>query len=343
MSSSMGTRGKHPRPGLRLFFTAALLLFHAASPSLRADSWQQRSRVPGARAAHSAVWTGHEMIVWGGGIDGNFLNTGGRYLPATDSWRTTSPYGAPSPRWFHAAVWTGSEMIIWGGRANFDGIGNFNDGARYNPSTDTWSPISADGAPTARSQCAAVWTGEEMIIWGGATEGGVPLAGGAAYNPATDVWRPISNTSGLEPRMEPAVVWAGSEMIVFGGVDTTQPGWLSYGDGARYNPFTDSWTPLPSEGAPSSRTAHSAIWTGERMIVWGGRLLPAYSLLNDGAIYNPGSDTWTALPPYGAPQARMLHAAVWTGAELIVYPECGHWWPWDRAAETAAALTRLWQ
>ncbi len=30
-------------------------------------------------------------------------------------------------------------------------------------------------------------------------------------------------------------------------------------------------------------------------------------------------------------------------AELIVYPECGHWWPWDRAAETAAALTRLWQ
>lgn len=30
------------------------------------------------------------------------------------------------------------------------------------------------------------------------------------------------------------------------------------------------------------------------------------------------------------------------GAELIVFPECGHWWPWDRTEPTAAALTRLW-
>ncbi len=30
------------------------------------------------------------------------------------------------------------------------------------------------------------------------------------------------------------------------------------------------------------------------------------------------------------------------GAELIVYPGCGHWWPWDRAEESAAALVRLW-
>jgi pimeloyl-ACP methyl ester carboxylesterase len=29
-------------------------------------------------------------------------------------------------------------------------------------------------------------------------------------------------------------------------------------------------------------------------------------------------------------------------AELLVFDECGHWWPWERAAESAVALERLW-
>ena len=28
--------------------------------------------------------------------------------------------------------------------------------------------------------------------------------------------------------------------------------------------------------------------------------------------------------------------------ELVAYPECGHWWPWARATETAEHLRRLW-
>lgn len=287
-------------------------------PDAQADGWQSRAPVPGPRAAHTIVWTGSEAIVWGGGVDGSFLNTGARYSPSTDAWQMTTSYGAPAARWFHAAVWTGSEMIVWGGRANFFPSDHFNDGARYSPTTDTWTPISTYGAPTPRSQCAAVWTGEELVVWGGETDGGTMLADGAAYNPTTDSWRPIGN-SGLAARMEPTAVWTGSEMIVFGGVDATKPGWLSYGDGARYNPFTDSWTPLPSGGAPGSRTGHTAVWTGERMIIWGGRELPSDARLNDGASYHPGSDTWASLSPYGAPQARALHAAVWTGNEMIVW------------------------
>jgi pimeloyl-ACP methyl ester carboxylesterase len=30
------------------------------------------------------------------------------------------------------------------------------------------------------------------------------------------------------------------------------------------------------------------------------------------------------------------------GAELVVYDDCGHWWAWERPAQTAAALGRLW-
>ena len=61
------------------------------------------------------MWTGSEMIVWGGDAYRAVLNTGGRYNPSTDSWTATSTTNAPTARIGHTAVWTGSEMIVWGG------------------------------------------------------------------------------------------------------------------------------------------------------------------------------------------------------------------------------------
>src|ERR1051325_2095279 len=115
-----------------LFPLCSVALLLSTLAASRADSWERRAPVPGARAAHSAVWTGREMIVWGGGIDGSFLNTGARYLPVTDSWRATSLDNTPAPRWVHAAVWTGREMSLCGGRANFFGYDTRNDCARFN-------------------------------------------------------------------------------------------------------------------------------------------------------------------------------------------------------------------
>jgi hypothetical protein len=284
---------------------------------VHADGWLPGAAVPGARAAHSAVWTGREMIVWGGGIDGRFLNTGGRYLPADDTWRQTTTEGAPEPRWFHAAVWTGREMIVWGGRPNFEGIGHYHDGGRYNPETDTWRPISTQGAPVARSQCAAVWTGREMLIWGGTSDDG-ERNDGARYDPETDTWKPMSSASGLEPRMEPTGVWTGSELIVYGGMNLAFGG-LSFANGARYRPITDTWTPLPTAYGLPSRTGHTAVWTGERMILWGGRQLPENSLLNNGAIFDAGLNQWSPIGGDPYLPGRTFHAAVWTGEEMIVW------------------------
>jgi hypothetical protein len=77
------------------------------------------ANVPTARGYASAVWTGSEMIVWGGSSqgDGYPVMVGGRYDPTTDSWlpisirpNASSPIGVE-----HTAVWTGTEMIVWGG------------------------------------------------------------------------------------------------------------------------------------------------------------------------------------------------------------------------------------
>src|SRR5262249_44473127 len=77
------------------------------------DSWTATStnNAPAGRGDHTAVWTGSEMIVWGGRLGFSVLNTGGRYDPATDSWTATSTTNAPAARSLHTAVWTGTEMI----------------------------------------------------------------------------------------------------------------------------------------------------------------------------------------------------------------------------------------
>src|SRR5215211_1397963 len=80
----------------------------------------------------TAVWTGIEMIVWGGwDVNNTFFNTGGRYNPSTDSWVATNTNNAPLGRFVHTAVWTGIEMIVWGG---FDGFVSLSTGGRYDPS-----------------------------------------------------------------------------------------------------------------------------------------------------------------------------------------------------------------
>lgn len=76
-----------------------------------------------------------------------------------------------------------------------------------------------------------------------------------------------------------------------------------------------SWNALPDPKV-ASRSAHTATWTGEAMIVWGG--LGTAGALADGTIYDPGTDSWAAVPQ--APiKARGRHAAVWTDAELLLW------------------------
>ncbi len=69
------------------------------------------------------------MIVWRGlGFSDGYLNTGGRYDPASDSWTASATTLAPDARSGHTAVWTGSEMIVWG---DTDRTSLLDTGGRY--------------------------------------------------------------------------------------------------------------------------------------------------------------------------------------------------------------------
>jgi N-acetylneuraminic acid mutarotase len=119
------------------------------------------------------------MIVWGGWrkIPFSPVNKGGRYNPKTNSWSATTTTGAPSARTGHSLVWTGQKMIVWGGNqaldpynGPFDLFDLLNTGGLYDPSSDSWTVTSTTGAPSKRTAASAVWTGTEMIIWGGAVK-----------------------------------------------------------------------------------------------------------------------------------------------------------------------------
>ncbi len=293
-------------------------------------------RDPGGRYRHTAIWTGTEMIIWGGSVLNGDYNDGARYNPTTDTWvRILPAYYSPSYRGGHTAVWTGetgnpataNQMIIWGGNGGAYGGDYYNDGARYNPATNTWTPTSTTNAPSARTYHTAVWTGTEMIIWGGYNAGGQTNSG-ARYNPATNTWTSTSFTNAPSARDGHTAVWTGetgnpataNQMIIWGG-----SGYLN--TGGRYNPTTNTWTSTTITNAPSGREDFTAVWTGTEMIIWGGwGCLPpcsgsrqTWAALNTGARYNPATNTWTPTTTTGAPPGKELHTAVWTGTEMIIW------------------------
>src|SRR5436190_524990 len=297
------------------------------------DQWAGTSTfgAPTARYTHTAVWTGSEMIVWGG-LNAGVFNTGGRYNPSTDSWTATSTTNAPAARQVPTAVWTGREMIVWGGADN--GAIPLNTGGRYNPGTNTWTATTTVNAPDARVFHTAVWTGSEMIVWGGENGNFDLLNTGARYNPSTDSWTATSTANVPSAREHHTAVWTGSEMIVWGGGSHT--------DG-RYDRSTYSWTATSTTNATNPRYEHTAVWTGSEMIVWGGH--GPHQFLNTGGRYCGQSLTVTQ--PNGGEVWLMgsVHEIKWEGANLkqsdrliIQYSRTGGA-TWFRIAQDIPALS----
>jgi len=299
------------------------------------DSWAPTSTLgaPSPRMNHTAVWTGREMIVWGGEDGSGALVNGAKYDPFTNTWSPVTPVRAPSARLGHVAVWTGKEMIIYGGS------GATLSGARYDPVLDAWTPTSGTGSPAAAVPFRAVWTGLEMIVWsqqnqtggrydpvadtwtavsssgpsGGAGEiqlwtgstliawGNSPDPGGL-YNPLTDAWTSMS-TVGASVSGSPAGVWTGRDLLTFGY------------DFDRYDPVTNTWT--PNSGAPTDFVFPQAVWTGREAVVIG--LSPAAANVPARARYDPRADSWKTITDVNAPSPRVFFTIVWTGSFAIAW------------------------
>ncbi len=238
--------------------------------------WTRVADLPEHRTGATTVWTGRELVYWGGFTDaGTGPPDGFAYNPLSGTWRPLpdSPLSGRENAW---AVWTGREVLVFGGRS-WGGLPPM-DGAAYGPATDTWRAIP-DAPLDPRFPAAVVWTGQELIVWGGGPSRFETYVDGAAFDPSTDTWRAIA--PGPIPVNLATSVWTGREMIVFGAHGSTNSA-----RGAAYDPATNTWRLIePSSLSPN---ASAVAWTGREMVAWDYEL--------HAAAYDPETDEWRDLP-----------------------------------------------
>jgi hypothetical protein len=199
----------------------------------------------------------------------------------------------------------------------------------------------------------AVWTGQEIVVWGGARPARralrtVAQRRGAAYDPRTDTWRvvpeaPIRGGTGY------SLTWTGTEMLVWGDPDR---GRSTRGNrGAAYDPAANEWRRIPP-GPLEGRSGHLAVWTGDELVVWGGYLTSFRREAYDGkgAAFDPATDRWRMLPDAPLP-AGYDSMGAWTGREVLVmtsppgtdagdYPKFDHLAAYDPKSDAWRSLAR---
>jgi hypothetical protein len=152
-----------------------------------------------------------------------------------------------------SGVWTGSEFVVWGGAAGTQVASSaFGDGAAYDPATQRWR-LLPPGPLSPRAGHVAVWTGDEMIVWGGSpASAGIGAVGqlrdGAAYNPSTNAWRRIADAPG--ERSEGKGVVVDNYLVVGAGV-TSQASDLALL--LVYDISSDAWSTMPLELGRTAR------------------------------------------------------------------------------------------
>lgn len=147
---------------------------------------------------------------------------GGRYDPATDSWRGMSAQGAPAHNVIgFSMAWVAPYVIVWGGGEGVTQLGGVPQfptatGGRYDVEHDKWLPMSTAGAPPARIAQYAVSTGKHLVVFGGYDEVKGPQSDAYRYDPAADHWEKLTGAC-IDPHVETrALAWLGHELLVWG-------------------------------------------------------------------------------------------------------------------------------
>jgi N-acetylneuraminic acid mutarotase len=220
------------------------------------------------------------------------------YNPQADNWTLL----VVPPQYIHtleavikggSVVWTGSQFLLWGGyNLSCSNIYPYpctrmlsRSGLKYNPATNVWDSIPSLTAPDARYKHRAVWTGTEMLIWGGVNSGEETstsyLNTGGRYNPQTNNWTAVPIPAGFAGRSEFVMsmvesntlfIWGGKskELVTRNITDPCNPpGVISFSfdsvrnhaDGRLFFLSSNTWAPVSTVNAPTGRYGHTGMLT----------------------------------------------------------------------------------
>ncbi len=275
---------------------------------------------------------------------------------ASQTWIQLSPTeGPPDARTLHTSVYriSSNRMLIFGGAHRLEvGEKLLNDlwvleDADGTTGTPSWTQISTESGPSARSSHTAVYdtNTNSMIVFGGSVgvgSTGSPVLTNEVWvlenadatgddNPPK--WTKLSPADGPSGRAAHTAVYdpSNNRMIVFGGnvgvgstgsaLLTNEVWVLENANGTDEN-NPPKWTKLTPENGPSERAAHTAVYdpNTNRMVVFGGNARvgtddsttltrEVWVLENANGTEENNPPRWTRLSPSGDPGARELHTA----------------------------------
>jgi hypothetical protein len=288
-------------------------------------SWRTIAPAPFPVSAGAvSAWTGLELLIWGGEIGGPPAlptGSGGAYDAAADRWRRLPPAPLTARRAL-AGVWTGDMFVIVGGTAQTGAA--LADAAAYEPNSDRWRRIAA--LPIQFRQAIAVWTGQEVVVFGTTAEE-PPSVAGVAWHPASDRWRVLPPSPLTGSRV--TAVWTSRELIAWddnlrsAALEVVSGRWRALPDipsipgfcdpagvvagrvvfaeecgrGALYDPRIRQWSatthPYFLSGQP--------VWTGRRLLWWTGAFRGSKDSIWMFAPAQPAEPADTEPPPSASP------------------------------------------
>ncbi|KAJ7107616.1 hypothetical protein C8R43DRAFT_1044594 [Mycena crocata] len=182
---------------------------------------------PAGRYGHAVTMAaGSKFIVFGGQVDGEFLNDLWSFdlnsLRSRATWELCEPASAerPAQRTGHATITFENRIIVFGGT---DGQYHYNDTWSFDLTTRKWSELQCIGfIPSPREGHAAALVDDVIYIFGGRGVDGKDLSDLAAFKISNQRWYMFQNM-GPSPtgRSGHAMAAVGTKVYVLGGESFT--------------------------------------------------------------------------------------------------------------------------
>ncbi|MEC3998232.1 carboxypeptidase regulatory-like domain-containing protein [Actinacidiphila sp. DG2A-62] len=275
-----------------------------ASASADGGTWQPLADLP-APVYGGLAATGPDGTVYTGFGEepgGVWSKSFSSYDPATGGWHALT--GPTTTRFAPAYGVIRGKLYVTAGR---DAAGMpIAGGEVYDPATDRWSQIADLPTPYGGSGFAAA--GDKLYVIGGCDLFNCGFNTVEVYDPATDTWS--AGAPYPEPIGFPVCGTVDDEVVCTGGV--YQPNGAAEKDTTHtyvLDPHTGSWRRVAD--APTDVWGATGTAADGQLLVAGGFQVSADGVTDAAHAYDPGTDTWRALPSLPQPVMEAASAPGW--------------------------------
>ena len=235
------------------------------------------------------VWSGNRMFVC---CTGDNSESAAFVNPADGSVEEVPGFAFPtSDAPFSGIIGIESsetKIIVWYRLRKGSGLYDYDHFlAIFDKMTKQWSQLDKNsiGAPNPQGKYLTKYNliGKDPLIF-------VPELG-YSYDPLANIWQDLSAPN---IRYSPAVL-SGGKLIYWREQANDDEGNPLPGNGNIYDIASGSWSDMSLENAPEMRSDYRAIWTGTKMLVFGGstgkQFEEQYPI--DVGVFDPAANSWS--------------------------------------------------